>query len=131
MKDIGTLKAEKDAAGLIALSKDRKQSQKARTEAIAAIGEIIAPASYVIHISEKGDEFYQGITDNLAGEGYVHIINHLALLLREDLHSEVRREAAQVLGHVCSKKVVDPLVDSVEMDEEFIVQYSSVSALSN
>jgi len=133
MEDIETLKRQKDAGRLIALSRDRGQDQRVRVEALTAIDEILTPASFVIHASEKeekGNEFYRDIADNLAGVGYVRIINHLVSLLT-DTNIKIRRVASQTLGHICSKMVVDPLVHSLETDDELIVQFAAIRALND
>jgi HEAT repeat protein len=132
-KEIEALKANKDAATLIALSQDRGKDQSIRMEALAAIDEIVAPASFVILAFERGygkDTLYKDMAENLGGVGYVRIINHLASLLA-DPATEIKGEAAKTLGHVCSKRVVDPLVHALETDNDLAVQFSAILALNN
>jgi len=133
MKEIETLKADKDAATLIALSQDRGKDQSIRMEALAAIDEMLAPASFVIHAFERGgggDTFYEDTAENLAGVGYKRIIKHLVTLL-SDPDSNIRRRAAEALGHVCSKRAVDPLVHALETDNDLTVQFVAILALNN
>jgi HEAT repeat protein len=132
-KEIEALKANKDAAPLIALSQDRGKDQSIRMQALAAIDEIVAPASFVILAFERGygkDTFYKDVAENLAGVGYVRIINHLSTLL-SDPDSDIRRKTAETLGHVCSKSVVNPLVDALETDKDSTVQFDAIIALNN
>lgn len=132
MGDIETLKAEKNAARLIAISQDNSQNLEVRMDALTAIDEIVAPASFVIHAFERGygrDTLYKDIAENLAGVGYVRIINHLVSLLN-DPDTDIRRGAAEALGHVCSKMVVDPLIHALENDN-ITVQFVAILALNN
>jgi HEAT repeat protein len=136
MENIEALKAEKNAEALIAISQDKSQNLNARKDALAAIDSILSPASYVIYalerLEKKGErnERYQDIADRLGGVGYVRIINHLKLLLA-DTDVEIRNVAAQSLGHVCSKKVVNPLIDSLETDDGLLVRFAAILALND
>jgi HEAT repeat protein len=108
------MKAEKDVLGLINLSNDVNQDQKKRERAIESIGEIVAPASFIIQEVEQGKESYQNIVDALWEVRYDEVIDHLASLLSNDRDYVIRMEAAQALGKICSKRVVTPLVDALD-----------------